>query len=218
MAYFSLIYCQVSQYGYRYYDPVTGRWPARDPLGELGGLNLYGFVQNDGVNLWDILGLKCDNCDGELFGSTKTSIGHSYDCKEDMTDSEAIEHLKSTTKGVVILYAATHTPTGSPTSPKTAVGTTVSVGMTVSGSGPATITYALSGIAEQLWLRRQSQIDQFGYDKCVKYDCKKCDCCGFLNRKRSWVIKKEGIASGETVAIAREKAKQACKKFFQNEG
>ena len=23
-------------YGYRYYDPVTGRWPSRDPLGEMG--------------------------------------------------------------------------------------------------------------------------------------------------------------------------------------
>jgi len=24
-------------YGYRYYDPVTGRWPSRDPIGERGG-------------------------------------------------------------------------------------------------------------------------------------------------------------------------------------
>jgi hypothetical protein len=45
-------------YGYRYYDPVTGRWPSRDPIGENGGVNLYGFVGNDGVNRWDILGLQ----------------------------------------------------------------------------------------------------------------------------------------------------------------
>ncbi|MFZ9938074.1 MAG: RHS repeat-associated core domain-containing protein, partial [Luteolibacter sp.] len=31
-------------YGYRYYDPVTGRWPSRDPIEEEGGLNLYGFL------------------------------------------------------------------------------------------------------------------------------------------------------------------------------
>jgi RHS repeat-associated protein len=37
-------------YGYRYYDPVTGRWPSRDPIGESGGVNLYGFVENDGLN------------------------------------------------------------------------------------------------------------------------------------------------------------------------
>jgi RHS repeat-associated protein len=44
-------------YGYRYLDPVTGRWPSRDPIGETGGVNLYGFVENDGVNRRDYLGL-----------------------------------------------------------------------------------------------------------------------------------------------------------------
>ena len=48
---------RVTDYGYRYYDPVTGRWPSRDPIGEDGGINLYGFVGNDGVNKWDLLGL-----------------------------------------------------------------------------------------------------------------------------------------------------------------
>jgi RHS repeat-associated protein len=46
----------VADYGYRYYDPLTGRWPSRDPIGEKGGLNLYAFVLNDGVNDYDILG------------------------------------------------------------------------------------------------------------------------------------------------------------------
>jgi len=41
---------------YRYYDPTTGRWPSRDPIQERGGNNLYGFVDNDGVNYWDVLG------------------------------------------------------------------------------------------------------------------------------------------------------------------
>lgn len=44
-------------YGYRYYDPVTGRWPSRDPIEEDGGVNLYGFVGNDGVNRVDVLGM-----------------------------------------------------------------------------------------------------------------------------------------------------------------
>jgi RHS repeat-associated protein len=44
-------------YGYRYYDPTTGRWPSRDPMGENGGLNIYGFIKNDGVNYLDYLGL-----------------------------------------------------------------------------------------------------------------------------------------------------------------
>jgi len=53
----------VAVYGYRYYDPTTGRWPSRDPIGEKGGINLYGMVGNDSVNLVDLLGLEdcCGN-------------------------------------------------------------------------------------------------------------------------------------------------------------
>jgi RHS repeat-associated protein len=43
-------------YGYRYYDPATGRWPSRDPIGEEGGINFYGFVRNDVLNTIDVLG------------------------------------------------------------------------------------------------------------------------------------------------------------------
>ncbi len=38
-------------------------WPSRDPIGEEGGLNLYAFVSNDGINSIDVLGLsKKRNC------------------------------------------------------------------------------------------------------------------------------------------------------------
>jgi RHS repeat-associated protein len=53
----------VAYYGYRYYDPITGRWPSRDPIEEEGGVNLYGFVGNDSVNLIDILGENPDFSD-----------------------------------------------------------------------------------------------------------------------------------------------------------
>jgi RHS repeat-associated protein len=43
-------------YGYRYYNPNMGRWLSRDPIEEKGGLNLYGFVANDSVSKWDVLG------------------------------------------------------------------------------------------------------------------------------------------------------------------
>jgi RHS repeat-associated protein len=49
-------------YGYRYYDPITGRWPSRDPIEEEGGINLYGFVGNNGVNWWDLYGLAYGDC------------------------------------------------------------------------------------------------------------------------------------------------------------
>jgi len=44
-------------YGLRYYSSTTGRFINRDPIGEAGGVNLYGFVGNDPVNQWDFLGL-----------------------------------------------------------------------------------------------------------------------------------------------------------------
>jgi len=43
-------------FGYRYYDPELERWINRDPIDEEGGINLYGFVLNDGINNWDYLG------------------------------------------------------------------------------------------------------------------------------------------------------------------
>ena len=45
-------------YGFRYYDPVTGRWPSRDPIEEHGGRNLYVFVRNALVNAVDYIGMQ----------------------------------------------------------------------------------------------------------------------------------------------------------------
>ena len=43
-------------YGCRYYSPVLGRWLSRDPLGQQGGLNLYGFAFKNGISVTDYLG------------------------------------------------------------------------------------------------------------------------------------------------------------------
>ena len=44
-------------YGLRFYSPGIGRWINRDPIGEDGGANLYGFVSNNPVNAVDEYGL-----------------------------------------------------------------------------------------------------------------------------------------------------------------
>ena len=44
-------------YGLRFYSPGLGRWINRDPIGEAGGANLYGFAGNDPVNSGDAYGL-----------------------------------------------------------------------------------------------------------------------------------------------------------------
>ena len=45
-------------YLYRHYDPSHGRWPSRDPIGEDGGVNLYGVVRNRVLNQSELLGLE----------------------------------------------------------------------------------------------------------------------------------------------------------------
>ena len=42
----------------RWYDPATGRWLSKDPIGISGGLNLYAFCDNDPVNSVDPWGLE----------------------------------------------------------------------------------------------------------------------------------------------------------------
>jgi len=62
-------------YGTRYYDPRNGRFISRDTIGEAGGLNLYAFCGNNGVNGYDVLGQ-----DDFMDTSTWQSIGLSgYD-------------------------------------------------------------------------------------------------------------------------------------------
>ncbi len=52
----AIMMCVTAVYGY--YNPETGRWLSRDPAGEVGGLHLYAYVDNDPVGYWDYLGLK----------------------------------------------------------------------------------------------------------------------------------------------------------------
>ncbi|MEQ1742928.1 MAG: RHS repeat-associated core domain-containing protein [Candidatus Nitrotoga sp.] len=50
---------------YRVYDPNNGRWLSRDPIGERGGVNLYGYVGGSPINNVDQIGL----------GATGAAIG-----------------------------------------------------------------------------------------------------------------------------------------------
>ena len=43
-------------YGYRFYSPALMRWLNRDPIEEEGGLNLYGFCENNSILNIDVLG------------------------------------------------------------------------------------------------------------------------------------------------------------------
>ena len=44
-------------YGYRYYQPWSGRWLSADPAGTVDGLNLFRMCRNNSISYYDNLGL-----------------------------------------------------------------------------------------------------------------------------------------------------------------
>jgi RHS repeat-associated protein len=65
--------------GYRAcgYKTASGRpkWLSRDPLGEFGGVNLYGYVANNSLNWTDPFGLVCPSPEGIPTPPTKIPGG-----------------------------------------------------------------------------------------------------------------------------------------------
>jgi RHS repeat-associated protein len=52
------------RFGARDYDPFTGRWTTKDPIGFNGGINLFVYVGNDPISLVDPTGNEpCLNID-----------------------------------------------------------------------------------------------------------------------------------------------------------
>jgi RHS repeat-associated protein len=73
-------------YGYRFYDPSLQRWLNRDPLGELGGLNLYEFVGNQPLDAVDLFGLSCP---------TKADCDKAYDDAMNQANQAGLACLES---------------------------------------------------------------------------------------------------------------------------
>jgi RHS repeat-associated protein len=74
-------------YNFRYYSPELGRWMSRDPIGEAGGVNLYGMVGNDVIMKWDGLGLtvyieKPTKVSDNRYAVGLTSMSGTYDITE----------------------------------------------------------------------------------------------------------------------------------------
>jgi len=107
---------QVSYYGFRYYDPETGRWPSRDPIGEFGGVNLYAMIKNNPVGLFDYLGLfssgtVCHTCRGAPYDQKKnkccfgtTLVGLTDTCCTDQMKKDDKKNWKGCVDNVTKKY------------------------------------------------------------------------------------------------------------------
>jgi hypothetical protein len=76
------------RFGARDYDPISGRWTAKDPIRFHGGVNLYAYVSGDPTNLVDLTGLA-EICSRPLSGLDSMSgpFRHDHIFYEDGTDS-----------------------------------------------------------------------------------------------------------------------------------
>jgi RHS repeat-associated protein len=78
---------------YRAYTPAIGRWLTRDPIGEEGGINLYGYVDNDPVNTVDPFGLW------SYFDPTSWFDGRGY--QPGVTENDISEAAQATLDGII---------------------------------------------------------------------------------------------------------------------
>jgi RHS repeat-associated core domain len=71
------------RFGARDYDPVTGRWTKKDPIGFRGGdMNLYGYVLNEPTSLTDYNGLTV-TC-------TYSQSSGAFTCTDDTTGNQVV--------------------------------------------------------------------------------------------------------------------------------
>jgi len=71
---------------YRYYHPHLARWTTPDPAGLIDGPNVYGYVNVNPVNNWDLLGLETcddDSCCGEAGRYAIPCCGKSAELKKE---------------------------------------------------------------------------------------------------------------------------------------
>jgi len=83
---------------YPYDASPVSLWPSRDPIGELGGINLYGMAQNSLVNFFDVLGLHCRDCDKEK---------RLADAASDRALEEALKDIHKAKDDLILAYKAT---------------------------------------------------------------------------------------------------------------
>jgi len=94
------------RFGYRDYDPDTGRWTAKDPIGFAGGdTDLYGYCLNNPINLIDPYGLSDRYFPGDVYRAYEKL--HGYDIEHHPTGEIPPQLKRLGQLGFEILYQLT---------------------------------------------------------------------------------------------------------------
>jgi hypothetical protein len=186
---------RIFEYGFRYYDPKTGRWLGRDPIGERGGANLYGFVGNDGANQIELLGL----C--EVGEKRNMHVVAWY--RGDFTREEMKKLERNTALAAAILAAANVAPSPPKPSQPGRLAMLMQVSESASSlkstldSSGSSLAEAVIGVAEYgKWYKKTMAIANQGFNKLplnivVQWD----ECvCKYLFFK-TWVTRTETYRS-----------------------
>jgi len=79
---------QTYHFHFRQYDVKVGVWTTPDPIGILGGLNVYSYVENNPVNRLDLLGLHTGGYGGPEKGD-EMADGSAAEGPGSMNDSHS---------------------------------------------------------------------------------------------------------------------------------
>jgi len=99
----------LTKFGARDYDPETGRWTSKEPLGFEGSLNFYSYCDADPVNYVDVTGLKLVFADdADATDRAFITAGLAKLEKYSSTAKELIFHLEISEIEVIIRMANTN--------------------------------------------------------------------------------------------------------------
>jgi RHS repeat-associated protein len=99
-------------YGYRYYNPSTGRWLSRDPTEENGGINLYGFIGNNVIDGTDALGLMTHDEVMAVVEQVENSVHNTKCCCSSSALTRLYATMTGTSAGETITSELTITRSG----------------------------------------------------------------------------------------------------------